>query len=183
MTLSSSNTDVAKVPASVSVSSGSTTATFAVDVSTVATSQTVTITAVYGGVTRTTTLTVTPQPLSAAFQVKNGSKGTDTCTITSEDGDADCTYDGSSSRGSVALWRWTTTVGSHTGSHDSTQATSGADDGCNVLSGGTPVTIDGRPQYVNITVQLFVEDSAANKSATVSRTVRLYPNSECGYGF
>jgi hypothetical protein len=61
VTLSSSNTTVATVPASVTVAAGSTTATFTVTTKAVTSSTSVTISAAYGGVTRTATLTLTPQ--------------------------------------------------------------------------------------------------------------------------
>jgi hypothetical protein len=60
VTLSSSNTAVASVPASVIVAAGSTSRTFAVSTLAVATTTPLAITAVHAGVTRTTTLTVSP---------------------------------------------------------------------------------------------------------------------------
>ena len=60
VTLSSANTSVVSVPASVTVVAGSSSATFSVNTSTVTANTAVTITASYNGVSRTTTLTVTP---------------------------------------------------------------------------------------------------------------------------
>jgi hypothetical protein len=60
VTLSSANTSAASLPASVTVAAGASSATFAVNTSTVAANTGVTITATYAGVSRTTTLTVTP---------------------------------------------------------------------------------------------------------------------------
>jgi hypothetical protein len=60
VTLSSANTSLVSVPASVTVPAGSSSATFGVNTSAVTANTDVTITATYGGVTRTTTLTVTP---------------------------------------------------------------------------------------------------------------------------
>jgi hypothetical protein len=62
VTLSSSNTAAATVPASVTVAAGSTGASFTVTAKSVTASTTVTITASSGGVTKTATLTVTPPP-------------------------------------------------------------------------------------------------------------------------
>jgi hypothetical protein len=62
VTLSSSNTAAATVPASVTVLSPSTTATFPVTTKAVTTSTTVTITATLGDNTQTATLTVNPPP-------------------------------------------------------------------------------------------------------------------------
>jgi hypothetical protein len=60
----SDNSSAATVPASVTVPAGSTSATFTVGTTTVATATSVTVTAVYGGVTRTATLSVTPATVS-----------------------------------------------------------------------------------------------------------------------
>jgi len=60
VSLSSANASVAAVPASVTVAAGASTATFNVTTSAVTTNTSVVITATYGGVSRTTTLTVAP---------------------------------------------------------------------------------------------------------------------------
>jgi hypothetical protein len=62
VTLSSSNTTAARVPSSVMVAAGATNATFVVSTSAVASSTTVTISTIYGGATRSASLTVTPAP-------------------------------------------------------------------------------------------------------------------------
>jgi len=64
--LSSSNTVAARVPSSVTVAAGATSATFTVSTSAVAASTTATISGVYGGVTRSAALTVVPAPPPAA---------------------------------------------------------------------------------------------------------------------
>jgi len=69
VSLSSSHTAAATVPAGVSVAQGATSATFAIATSAVTASTPVTITASAGGVTRTATLTVNPQPQTAALTV------------------------------------------------------------------------------------------------------------------
>ncbi len=60
VTLTSSNTAAAQVPASVTVAAGATTATFTATTSSVASTTAVTITALYNSVSRTAALTVTP---------------------------------------------------------------------------------------------------------------------------
>src|SRR5712664_4069731 len=60
VTLSSNNTTAARVPSSVTVAAGATSATFTVSTSAVTASTTVTISAAYGGATRSASLTVTP---------------------------------------------------------------------------------------------------------------------------
>jgi hypothetical protein len=65
VTLSSANTSVVSVPASVTVVAGASSAAFSVNTSAVAANTGVTITATYAGVSRTTTLTVTPASTSS----------------------------------------------------------------------------------------------------------------------
>jgi hypothetical protein len=84
VSLTSSNTAAANVPASVTIAAGATTATFAATTSSVAASTPVTISAVYSGVTRTTTLTVNPPGQSATLTVtatgRSGERVTSTPT-------------------------------------------------------------------------------------------------------
>jgi hypothetical protein len=84
VSLSSSNSAAATVPASVSVAQGTTSATFAIPTSAVTTSTSATITASAGGVTRTATLTVTPPPQTATLTVtatgRSGERVTSTPT-------------------------------------------------------------------------------------------------------
>ena len=86
--LTSSNTNVAIVPSSVTVAAGATTATFTVGSSAVSASTEVTISASFGGVIQTATLTVTAAPnytLSASptsLSITQGSGGTATVTVT-----------------------------------------------------------------------------------------------------
>ena len=63
VSLSSSNTFAARVPASVTVAAGANTASFIVSTSAVTAPTTVAISAAYSGTTRTATLTVNPVPL------------------------------------------------------------------------------------------------------------------------
>lgn len=69
VSLSSSNTAAATVPANVSVAQGQTSATFTIPTSGVTAPTPVTITASAGGVARTATLTVTPQAPTATLTV------------------------------------------------------------------------------------------------------------------
>jgi plastocyanin len=84
VSLTSSNTAAANVPASVTIAAGATTATFAATTSSVAASTPVTITASYSSVTRTATLTVNPSGQSATLTVtatgRSGERVTSTPT-------------------------------------------------------------------------------------------------------
>jgi hypothetical protein len=84
VTLSSSNTSAAQVPASVTIPAGSTSATFTITTSGVASSTSVTISGTYG-VTRTTTLTVSVASLTSLVlnptTVTGGSSSMATLTL------------------------------------------------------------------------------------------------------
>jgi hypothetical protein len=69
VTLTSSNTNVATVPARVTVPAGATSATFSVGTVSVAASTSVTIDGTYGSVSRSATLTVTPPSQTATLTV------------------------------------------------------------------------------------------------------------------
>jgi hypothetical protein len=81
VTLSSSNTSVAQVPASVTVPAGTTTATFPITTSSLTSNSTISITAVYG-VTRTTTLTVSATVLNSVSLNPNAVTGGNTSIAT-----------------------------------------------------------------------------------------------------
>ena len=111
--LSSSNTSVARVPASVTVAAGATTATFTASTSVVTASTAVTLSAAYGGVTRSASLTVQPVPAPAPTlssltlsptSVVGGmqaSRGTVTLSATAPAGGAQITLSSSSGAASV----------------------------------------------------------------------------------
>jgi Domain of unknown function (DUF4082)/Bacterial Ig-like domain/Bacterial Ig domain len=83
--LTSSITSVAQVPATVTVPSGATSATFTITTSGVASSSSSTISAIYAGVTRTTTITATVATLSSLTltpsTVTGGNPSTATLTL------------------------------------------------------------------------------------------------------
>jgi hypothetical protein len=91
VTLLSSNTSAATVPASVTVPAGAFSATFTVSTASVTTSTSVTITGTFGGATRSATLTVAPPAAPAALStlavnpasVTGGASSQGTVTLTS----------------------------------------------------------------------------------------------------
>ena len=85
VSLSSSNISVANVPATVTVLSGNTSATFTIATTPVSTSTSVTISALYGGVNRSSTLTVNRPALmsisSSPATIVGGNTSTGTVTL------------------------------------------------------------------------------------------------------
>jgi peptidoglycan/xylan/chitin deacetylase (PgdA/CDA1 family) len=103
VTLSSSNTSVATVPASVTIAAGSTSITFAVTTAAVTASTSVTITATYNGASQTATLTVTPS-LIVLSATSWSLLYADSQETSAEDGRAVNAFDGNTS----SFWhtRW-----------------------------------------------------------------------------
>ncbi|HEV3469705.1 MAG TPA: hypothetical protein VG148_10320 [Pyrinomonadaceae bacterium] len=81
VTLTSSNTAAATVPASVTVAAGSTAATFTVTTKSVSASTSVTISAAYGGVTRSATLSVAAAPAPTPTPTPTPTPSTDTVAV------------------------------------------------------------------------------------------------------
>lgn len=177
--IETTNSDVAKVPANISVAAGETSNSFAIDTSTVRSPTTVTISARYEGVTMTAALTVLPPPLQPHFSVTSPTRGGDACGISTVAGAVDCQFDASGSSGFVATYRWTLalagkelTLNMPEGSAVFSPATD-----CTFLSGGSPSS-EGT---LSMVVMLRLEDRQGNVTNPIQRTVTVYPNARCGY--
>jgi len=158
VTLSSSNTTVARTPASVTVAAGATTATFTVATSAVTASTAVTISGAYSGVTRSASLTVTPvappRPTLSSLSLNptsvtggNSSTGTVTLTAAAPSGGATVTL--SSSNTTVARTPSSVTVAAGATSATFTVATS-------AVIASTSVTISGTYSGVTRSASLTV---------------------------
>jgi hypothetical protein len=179
ITLESSNTDAAKVPANVTVAGGETTNAFAVDTSTVRSTTAVTITARYAGVTVSTVLTVLPPSLGASFVLTSPSKGDDACSIINAAGAVDCIFDARSSSGLISEYRWSFGIASR-------EISVSSPDGNPVF---TPVTdcslLSGANLSSNGTVPMIAVLRVVDRDGTVSnpaqKNFELTTNGRCGY--
>ncbi len=178
--LESSNTDVAKVPASVTVPAGSTTANFVVDTATVATRTTVTLFATYAGVQRTTTLAVTLPTPRASFTVTSPERGQDVCVLIDNGTGLDCRLNGSASEGRLSKWTWTLEARERITAEKPEPTFADIDSTCAFVSGATALT-DSIGNYLNMTVTLQVEDRDGTRSSPSSRTIKLYLSNACGF--
>jgi hypothetical protein len=177
--LETTNTDLAKVPSSVSIAAGETSTTFAIETSTVRTPTTVTIEARYLGVAVRATLTVVPPAVQPQFKVVSPTVGEDACAITSAAGAVDCVFDASRSTGFVSQYRWKIAVAGNEltinmpeGTPAFTPATT-----CALLAGGS-LSSEGE---VAMIVTLQVQDRDGNVSNPLQRTIDLIPKGQCGY--
>jgi hypothetical protein len=173
VSLASSQTSVATVPASVTIAAGATSATFAVTTSSVAANTAVTITASYGGVNRTTTLTVTPVAAAASLQavslnpatVTGGSGSTGTATLTTAAPAGGAVVSLASSNPGVATVPASVTIAAGATSATFAATTSS-------VASSTPVTITASYGGANRTATLTVSPPSQAATLTVTATGR-----------
>ena len=184
--LSSSDTIAARIPTSVTVAAGTSSATFTIITNTVTASTRVTITASYAGVTRTATLTVLPPTLTAVFTVRSPAKGADSCLLGPSSGDIDCDTDGRSSRGlNVERYHWSYFTGPLPLGHTTTDGLSKPrlTNGCAFFEGARGGDNADGSKYVQMTIELVVEDRSGARSGPTRRAIKLYPSGLCGFSY
>src|SRR5688572_4279585 len=183
--LQSSNTLVAQVPATVSVVGGQSSATFTITTSTVGASSPVTITANLGGAARSATLTVTPISLEAAFSVTSPTRGNDACLYGPGTDEADCVLDASASRGTIDRYIWTYWTGGAVIGHSTPQTRSALqlDTECRFFENARGGDDASGNKYIQMTVELVLQDRNNVRTSPVRRAVRLYPNRLCGFTY
>jgi len=176
VTLSSSNTTVARVPSSVTVAAGATSATFTVSTSAVAASTPVIISASYGGVTLTATLTVNPAPVAPSITAQPVSQ-----TVTAGQ---TATFSVTASGTAPLRYQWQRNggaIGSATSPSYTTPATSTSDNGAQftvvvtnsvgiVTSNAATLTVNPAPVAPSITAQPVSLTVTAGQTATFSVT-------------
>jgi hypothetical protein len=183
--LQSSNTTVAQVPATVLVVGGQSSATFTITTSTVGASTPVMITANFGGAARTATLTVTPLALEPSFTVASPVKGNDACVYGPGTDEADCVLDASASRGTIDRYIWTYWTGGMVIGHSTPQARSALqlDTECRFFENARGGDDASGNKYIQMTVELVIQDRNNVRAGPVRRAVRLYPNRLCGFNY
>jgi hypothetical protein len=172
VTLTSSDTTTATVPASVTVPAGSTSATFAVTTSPVLATSTATITGAYGGTTRTASLSVTPPGAPAALSgvsvnpaiLTGGTASQGTITLTAPAGAGGFAVSLSSDNTAA------TVPGSVTVAQGSTSATFAI--GTSSVATSTPVTITATTAGVTRTATLTLTPPAQGVTLTVTASGR-----------
>jgi hypothetical protein len=183
--LTSSNPSVAQVPSTVMVVGGQSSAAFTINTSTVASNSSSTISATYNGTTRTAALTVLAPGLQAVFSVSSPTKGNDACVLGPRTDEADCVLNATGSSGFIHQYVWTYWTGSAPIGHQTEQTHSAMqiDTDCRFFENGRGGDDSSGNRYVQMTVQLIVQDRAGTRSAPVQRSVRLYPNRMCGFSY
>jgi len=178
VTLHSNDTDAVKVPNSVTVNAGATSATFVVDTATVNALSRVVVEAIYKDVTKIFEFTVRSPPLIPRFNVFSNSKGNNACSIVDASGSVDCVFETSQSEGFISKYLWTINVGDHEVQFTATSATFVPPTECANLSNAS---VDGNGA-VSMKVTLVLEDRGGGRSGNNSSTnVSLYPTGRCGY--
>ena len=183
--LQSSNTLVAQVPATVTVVGGQPSATFTITTSTVGASTPVTIAANFGGAARSATLTVTPIALEAAFSVRSPTKGNDACLYGPGRDETDCVLDASASRGTIDryIWRYWTAGDVIGHSTPQTHSAMQLDTECRFFENARGGDDASGNKYIQMSVELVLQDRNNVRTSPIRRAVRLYPNRLCGFNY
>jgi hypothetical protein len=175
--------DPVSVPPSVTIAAGQTSAMFTVSTRAVGGTFNVTISATYGGLTASTTLTVTQMPQSlpvARFSV-SGPSGTNACKLINNGNDFDCTFDASASTAPAAIvsYVWNYAIAKNK-QEMSTTPVFHPNPNCGLLPSPLP---NPKPTSLQMIVSLQVSDKLGNTSATVTNNnVRILPSGQaCGF--
>jgi hypothetical protein len=180
--LSTSDRDTARpASSSVTVPSGSTTATFRIETTTVAVSSDVQITARYQNVAINQILRVTIPPPVARFTITGAGRGEDKCTLI-PGGDNDCRVDASASGGVPKFYIYTYQISSSTAIDGKADRVGDVDipAGCDFYKDHS-TNDDNGDKYLNVDVSLQIEDREGTKSSVTRKTVRFYTAGNCGY--
>jgi len=179
VTLSSDGTAV--VPATVTVTAGSTNASFTVLTQVVSGPTTATIRASYGGANAMATIALTRATVATADFGITGQQVTETCAVINNGTALDCTFNGSTSNapGNIIAYDWTWGVtGTPRAQTTSAPVFAHPSFSCTMLP-PPPIPATGS---LTMTVTLKIHDDAGNVSAvTTNSGVRLLPQGSCGY--
>jgi hypothetical protein len=162
VSLSSSNTAVATVPASVTIPAGATSATFTVTTLAVTASAPVTISASYASVIQAASLTVAPQPSPSP-------------TLTSVTLNPDSVNGGSPSTGSVALNAPAPSGGTLVTLSSSNTAVAAVPASVNIPAGATGAVFTMSTSAVTTSTRITISASQAGVTQTASLTVTPAP--------
>jgi hypothetical protein len=130
-------------------------------------------------------LTVTPIALEAAFSVRSPARGNDACLYGPGTDEADCVLDASASRGTIDRYIWTYWTGGAVIGHSTPQAQSALqlDTECRFFENARGGDDASGNRYIQMTVELVVQDRNNVRTSPVRRAVRLYPNRLCGFTY
>lgn len=128
------------------------------------------------------TLLVGIKSVIARFTVSNAA-GPDLCRIeVGSGGRLDCTFNGSTSLGNPTTWSWSFVVATATGtSGNRSTPTFVPDPGCGFFATKAPQI--GTTGAVQMIVRLIVSKTGGQSEEVTNQNVRLFPQSQCGYGF
>jgi hypothetical protein len=179
--VSLSGADPITVPASVTVQTGSTTATFTISTRAVGGTISSTVTGSYGGTSASATLSVTrPTVATASFGV-SGPSQTDTCTMADNGNTINCTFDGSTSTapGTIVAWDWSYSVATTFAQTTPGPQLTRPAVNCGLMpSPPLPAGVS----WFTMSVTLKIHDNLGNVSAEVTNgDIRLLPQGVCGF--
>ena len=108
----------------------------------------------------------------------------DACSLIEGGDEVDCRFDATRSSGGIDFYVYTLATTSEKITFQTKEAISRpVTDGCDFVDGAdTAIGSDGRKSIV-LDVTLEVQDRGGDKSAPVTKRLRLFPNNFCGKDF
>jgi hypothetical protein len=175
--------DPLTLPASVTVPAASTSANFSAFTRTVGGTTPSTITASYGGVSASVTVSIiAPTVATASFGV-TGPNETETCPLINGGNTINCTFNGSTSTapGRIVAWDWTYGVAKTFSQTTTSPVLAMPAVDCSLIP-APPLPAAPADQWFTMTVTLKVHDDLGNVSAVATdRIARLFPQGVCGF--
>jgi hypothetical protein len=179
--VSLSSGDPIIVPASVTVPSGSTSATFPISTREVGGTISGTITGSYGGGSASAVLSVRGTSVATASFGVSGPTETETCAMTNNGNTINCTFNGSTSTapGTINAYDWSYGVATTFRQTTSGPILTTPTVNCSLLP---PPPMPAGVTFFTLTVTLIIHDDRGNVSPeAVNRDVRLFPSGTCGF--
>ena len=180
--VSLSGGDPVSVPGSVTVSAGTTSATFNITTNPVRSSTFVTITGSYAGASASAVLTVVQPTVAIASFGVSGPSVTETCDMANGGATLNCTFNGSTSTapGTIVAWDWSWSTDpatifmlTTTGPVLTMPAVN-----CSLLPAPP---LPAGSQWFTMRVSLRIRDDLGNTAVATNGDVRLIPQGVCGF--
>lgn len=189
--LTSNNPDVVKVPATVTVPEGVTSAPFTIETSTIFTATDYTLTARYRDFNNVLTFTLRPPHIEALFSVSSQRRGNNVCQVIDgpdtagnslDDPRVDCRLDARASTGPISRYLWAFEIGASSWEQDSRDPQMGIEVfGCDLIENERPITDANGEKYLRLTISLTLLDPDRQFADDEEKIIRLYLGSSCGF--
>jgi hypothetical protein len=181
--ITSSEPTLARMPSSVTIAGGSTSASFRIETVTVSMSTPITVSVRYQELANASTFNLTPPRLVGSFTVSSTRRGSNLCEVIEGGDNIDCRVNARGSRGFVSRYYWTFSVqGSDEWGQVNADPEADIEEfSCDFILGLRPNRDSNGETYLQLLINLQLRDPNGDFGGEVERAIRLYPGSLCGF--